>query len=82
MSELVHEGTHVLDTRKAKNMFKQGKTNSKIYEKLGNSWSYEKRAYFHERAFQKATESSIDYEDIDDLLNQVVRYDLYSPRYY
>jgi hypothetical protein len=42
----------------------------------------EKRAYLHERDFQKVTDSRIDYENIDDLLDQVSEYKFHSEIYY
>ncbi|MCD2258291.1 hypothetical protein [Psychroserpens luteolus] len=54
MSEIVHEGTHTLDDI---NGFK------------GDVYQIEKRAFFHERAFQEATQINVDFKEIDDLLN-------------
>ncbi|SNR13952.1 hypothetical protein [Tenacibaculum jejuense] len=54
MSEIVHEGTHTLDNLSG---FK------------GDVYQLEKRAFFHERAFQKAVKINVDHEEINDLLD-------------
>lgn len=82
MTEVVHEGTHVLDNIAMKNAFDAGKSNKEIYAIFGDSVSAEKRAYFHERAFQKATDSVVEYEQIPDLINHAESYIPYSVIFY
>ena len=71
MSEFVHEGTHTLDYLKSKKMLQEGKSLQEIEAILGNNHSYEKRAYFNERAFQIATGMNKDYETIEEMLNHI-----------
>jgi len=54
ISEIVHEGTHTLDH---------------INGFEGTVHQIEKRAFFHERAFQKVVDVNVDFEQIDDLLD-------------
>lgn len=55
-SNLVHEGTHVLNYTNGFGI------------NGASRWSWEKRAYFYERQYQIATESKVDYSTIDDML--------------
>lgn len=55
LSEIIHEGTHAMDNLLIAELEKLGKTKKEIDKILGNNWSFEKRAFFHERAWQEAT---------------------------
>ncbi len=70
-SELIHEGTHAKEAFEIEKLIEAGKTNIEITEVMGNNWSSEKRAYFHERSFQKATEMNVEYESIEDMLQHI-----------
>lgn len=54
MSEIIHEGTHTLDN---------------LNDFVGDVYQLEKRAFFHERTFQRAVEIDPDFEKIKDLLD-------------
>jgi hypothetical protein len=54
MSEIVHEGTHVLDN---------------LSGFIGDVYQIEKRAFFHERAFQHAVGIEKDFDKIEDMVN-------------
>jgi len=56
LSDLVHEGTHMLDY------------NNSFGINGASTWSWEKQAYFYERQFQIATGGKVEYETIDDML--------------
>lgn len=82
MSELVHEGTHALDnfakdelfdaaTKTITNFDEWVKEVERIEELFGNRWSFEKRAFFHERAFQEATEMVTEYKNIRKMINNI-----------
>lgn len=71
MGEIVHEGTHINDILKIEELLNSGKTENEIKKIMGNIKSFEKRAYFHERAYQKATETIPDHETIDKMLEHI-----------
>ncbi|WP_204344522.1 hypothetical protein [Psychroserpens algicola] len=80
MSELVHEGTHTLDYLKKEALIESAKTLKgtdrlnklkNIYKQFGDNHSYEKRAYFHERAFQEATGLETEYTSIEDMIDHI-----------
>lgn len=58
MSAIVHEGSHVLEDLQELNL---------------NIYSSEKRAYFHERAFQIATGSHVDFESIAEMREAIFK---------
>ncbi|MCM3625209.1 hypothetical protein M4D70_23600 [Brevibacillus borstelensis] len=60
LSETVHEGTHALDFR---NMYG--------FEGTKTEWQWEKRAWFYERQFQKATGGKVEFEKIEDMLMHI-----------
>lgn len=57
LSELVHEGTHGLDHL---NGFS------------GTLYQWEKRAWFFERQFQKASRAPVDFEEVQDMLDHIL----------
>ncbi|AZA52914.1 hypothetical protein [Chryseobacterium sp. G0201] len=71
MSELIHEGTHTLDYLEEQRLFELGKSEAEIDKILGDIYSFEKRAYFHERAFQIATEMDVEYKTIESMLEHI-----------
>lgn len=74
MSELVHEGTHILDDIKIEELMLKAKTVEEMEEiekQFGNQWSSEKRAFFHERAFQIATGIGPEYKTIEKMLENI-----------
>ncbi|WP_138432556.1 hypothetical protein [Winogradskyella algicola] len=76
MSELVHEGTHTLDNIKMDALIEKAKTLDemlKIEKQFGNQWSFEKRAYFHERSFQEATGLGTEYKTIEKMLEHIFK---------
>jgi hypothetical protein len=76
MSELVHEGTHTLDNIKMDELMEKAKTFDEmlnIEKQFGNQWSFEKRAYFHERAFQEATGIGTEYKTIEKMLKHIFK---------
>jgi len=48
--------------------------NKQVEDILGDNHSWEKRAYFHERAFQIATQSKVDHVTIKDLIDHILEY--------
>lgn len=71
--QIIHEGTHALDNLEIQKLLKT-KSIEFIDDKFGDNWSFEKRAYFHERAF---TKSAFNLKDdslwsIDDMLDHIV----------
>ncbi|KMQ69928.1 hypothetical protein ACM39_02490 [Chryseobacterium sp. FH2] len=54
LSEFVHEGTHTLDY---------------IEDFIGDTYQWEKRAFFHERAFQEAVGLEKDFDTIREMLD-------------
>lgn len=78
MGEVVHEGSHILDIRKMKELLEKGYSESEIIKIMGDVKMHELRAYFHERAFQIASGSIPDYNTIQSLKIHIV--DGYSSR--
>ncbi|WP_454047924.1 hypothetical protein [Chryseobacterium sp. Marseille-Q8038] len=78
LSEIIHEGTHAKEALEIKNLLDLGKTDEEIRRTFGNNWSFEKRAFFHEHAWQKATGMDKDFETIEELLDNIFsNYDEY-----
>ncbi len=78
LSELIHEGTHAKEMNEIIEMFKSGKTEDEISKIIGSNWSSEKRAFFHERAWQEATGMKKDFETIEKMLDNIFsNYDEY-----
>lgn len=78
LSELMHEGTHAKEAFEIKNLLDLGKTDKEIMEIMGNNWSSEKRAFFHEHAWQEATGTTKDFETIEEMLENIfTNYDEY-----
>ncbi|QQV02749.1 MULTISPECIES: hypothetical protein [Chryseobacterium] len=71
LSELIHEGTHAKEMHEIIEMIKSGKTEVEIRKIMGNNWSSEKRAFFHERAWQEATLMKKDFETIEEMLENI-----------
>ncbi|WP_299883594.1 hypothetical protein [uncultured Lacinutrix sp.] len=74
MTEIIHEGTHVLDELEIESLIKQGKTEADILRQFGDNWSFEKRAYFHERSFIKSAFDLKDSEifSVEDFLFHII----------
>ncbi|WP_312510612.1 hypothetical protein [Chryseobacterium culicis] len=78
LSELIHEGTHAKEANEIIEMLKNGKTEEQIREIIGNNWSSEKRAFFHERAWQEATGMKKEFDTIEAMLENIfTNYDEY-----
>ncbi|MGC5746443.1 hypothetical protein [Chryseobacterium sp. NFX27] len=78
LSELMHEGTHAKEAFETIEMFKSGKTEAEIRSFFGNNWSSEKRAFFHEHAWQEATGTTKDFDTIEEMLDNIfTNYDEY-----
>ncbi|AYZ14498.1 hypothetical protein EGY05_22370 [Chryseobacterium arthrosphaerae] len=78
LSELIHEGTHAKEANEIIEMLKNGKTEEQIREIIGNNWSSEKRAFFHEHAWQEATGMEKDFDTIEAMLENIfTNYDEY-----
>lgn len=78
LSELIHEGTHAKEANEIIEMLKNGKTEEQIREIIGNNWSSEKRAFFHEHAWQEATGMGKDFDTIEAMLENIfTNYDEY-----
>lgn len=78
MGELVHEGTHVLDEIKVEELMAKGKSDTEIEAIMGNNHSFEKRAFFHERAYQEAAGIEKDFDTIEEMLENIENeYDKY-----
>ncbi|WP_336733135.1 hypothetical protein [Chryseobacterium sp. VD8] len=78
LSELIHEGTHAKEANEIIEMLKSGKTEAEIMKIMGNNWSSEKRAFFHEHAWQEATGMDKDFETIEEMLENIfTNYDEY-----
>ncbi|MGE8512910.1 MAG: hypothetical protein ACN6N7_09450 [Chryseobacterium culicis] len=78
LSELIHEGTHAKEALEIKSLLDLGKTDSQIREIMGNNWSSEKRAFFHERAWQEATGMKKEFDTIEAMLENIFNnYDEY-----
>ncbi len=71
MGELVHEGTHTIDYLFQEELLKQGQSWGDVDRVLGNRQSFEKRAYFHERAFQEAAGIEKDFETIEKMVDHI-----------
>ncbi len=54
LGDIIHEGTHAIENYEKRRMIIQGLSREEAEKRFGNVGSKEKRAYFHERAFQKA----------------------------
>lgn len=63
LSEVVHEGTHVLDELHGL---------VKVPYHI-NPYAWEKRAFFFERQFQRASGGNVEFERIDSMLNFIYR---------
>ena len=61
-SESVHEGTHVLDYLDG-----FGMGGSKTV------WQWEKRAWFYERQYQKASGGNVEFDNVNDMLFNIYR---------
>ncbi len=78
LSEIIHEGTHAKEALEIKNLLDLGKTDEEIRRAYGNNRSFEKRAFFHEHAWQEATGMDKDFDTIEELLNNIfTNYDEY-----
>lgn len=78
LSELMHEGTHAKEAFEIIEMIKSGKTEMEIRSFFGNNWSSEKRAFFHEHAWQEATGTTKDFDTIEEMLDNIfTNYDEY-----
>ena len=78
LSELIHEGTHAKEANEIIEMLKSGKTEAEIMKIMGHNWSSEKRAFFHEHAWQEATGMDKDFETIEEMLENIfTNYDEY-----
>ncbi|WP_123982203.1 hypothetical protein [Chryseobacterium sp. G0201] len=78
LSELIHEGTHAKEMNEIIEMIKNGKSEIEISKIMGSNWSSEKRAFFHEKAWQEATGMEKDFETIEEMLNNIFsNYDEY-----
>ncbi|KAB8155851.1 hypothetical protein EZY14_001170 [Kordia sp. TARA_039_SRF] len=72
MGEIIHEGTHAYDIARIEELLNLGKTKSEIKSIMGDMESFEKRAYFHERAYQEAAGfNEVDFETIDKMLEHI-----------
>ncbi|NML55833.1 hypothetical protein [Chryseobacterium cheonjiense] len=78
LSELIHEGTHAKEMHEIIELIKKGKTETEIRKIMGNNWSSEKRAFFHERSWQEATGMKKDFQTIEEMLENIfISYDEY-----
>ncbi|MDR2234715.1 MAG: hypothetical protein LBE92_01200 [Chryseobacterium sp.] len=71
LSEIIHEGTHAKDTLEIMIMLKNGKTDEEIMAVFGDNWSSEKRAFFHEHAWQRATGMKPDFDTVKAMLDNI-----------
>ena len=54
------------------------RTEAEIMKIMGSNWSSEKRAFFHEHAWQEATGMDKDFETIEEMLENIfTNYDEY-----
>jgi len=74
LSELIHEGTHTLDNLEIQKLLDDGASDLQINKQFGNNRSFEKRAFFHERAFQLAIGIPPDFNTIEEMLKHIFRY--------
>jgi|GEM_PF-5705095 len=78
LSELIHEGTHTLDNLEVDKLKRANKSQAEIDIILGNNHSFEKRAYFHERAFQHAVGMESDFKTIEEMLEHIrINYEIF-----
>ncbi|MBB4806737.1 hypothetical protein HNP38_002033 [Chryseobacterium defluvii] len=52
LTEIIHEGSHVIDNLLKKKFLKEGKTLKEIEKSIGNNWEQEIKAFSHERDWQ------------------------------
>ncbi|MDQ1856701.1 hypothetical protein [Chryseobacterium sp. WLY505] len=71
LGDIIHEGTHAIENYEKRRMIIQGLSREVAEKRFGDVWSKEKRAYFHERAFQKALGIKINFIRIDDMLRHI-----------
>ncbi|MCI3938120.1 hypothetical protein MQX03_12980 [Chryseobacterium aahli] len=71
LTEIVHEGSHVIDNILKKKMLKDGKAKKEIDGIIGNNWEQEIRAYSHERDWQLKIRIKPEYESIQDIEKHV-----------
>ncbi|GAA5095225.1 hypothetical protein GCM10023210_27690 [Chryseobacterium ginsengisoli] len=71
MGEVVHEGSHILDIRKMKELLEKGYSETEIIKTMGDNKMHELRAYFHERAFQISSGSVPDYSTIQSIKKHI-----------
>ncbi|HEX7847044.1 MAG TPA: hypothetical protein VF476_14685 [Chitinophagaceae bacterium] len=74
MSELIHEGSHVIDNLLEFELRIAGKTEREVMQQIGNNWQQERRAYFYERQFQAATGMKLDFDKISELKIHIEKY--------
>lgn len=71
LTEIVHEGSHVIDNILKKKMLKDCKAKKEIDGIIGNNWEQEIRAYSHERDWQLKIRIKPEYESIQDIEKHV-----------
>jgi hypothetical protein len=71
LTEIIHEGSHVIDNILEQKMLKEGKTRKEIDEIIGNNWEQEIRAYSHERDWQLKIGIKPEYKSLEDIEKHV-----------
>ncbi|KAB1231865.1 hypothetical protein [Chryseobacterium viscerum] len=71
LGDIIHEGTHAIENYDKRRMIIQGLSREEAEKRFRNVGSKEKRAYFHERAFQKVLGIKISFIRIDDMLRHI-----------
>jgi hypothetical protein len=73
LTQLVHEGTHVLDKIYAKTWLRQGKTQAEIVAKIGTTIDKENRAFINEWHFQKTVGMQLEFKSIEEIKAYVIK---------
>ncbi|MPS64074.1 MAG: hypothetical protein DI622_15515 [Chryseobacterium sp.] len=71
LTEIIHEGSHVIDNLLKKELKKQGKTQKEINKIIGNNWDQEIKAFSHERDWQLKIGVSPEYESLKEIETHV-----------
>ncbi|WP_294250411.1 hypothetical protein [uncultured Chryseobacterium sp.] len=71
LTEIVHEGSHVIDNILKKKMLREDKAKKEIDEIIGNNWEQEIRAYSHERDWQLKIGITPEYKSIQEIEKHV-----------
>ncbi|SFN66954.1 hypothetical protein SAMN05421594_3750 [Chryseobacterium oleae] len=71
LTEVIHEGSHVVDNLLKEQLLSEGKTLKEIEKIIGNNWDQEIRAYSHEQAWHTKVGRDPEYKSLNDIKKHV-----------